>query len=184
MAVSAECVNVFAAEDDWFADIPLSNGEVVTVYERDLVDDAYTVRDGDVTITVGKEKKSNIALFSSGTNFSTSFPSDVWKIGDDGSHNARFDVPKASGTYYSPKLYYPGTGNDSIKYSFQADAKYDSSVKAAVHIDGQSDMPIALSDTSKHYISASGLSSNVRTYAYVTNSAYSGTASGTCVVTN
>ena len=185
-AVSAMSMSAFAAEENLVAELEDSNGNIVSVYEDDLIDGRYSIESDGLTITVEVKPASDLfaarALSKTFTTMKPYYPVD---LDANGTQSLSFSASKLD-TVYSPYLYV-SSGSKKVVYDFAADDKYNTSVKGTVIVQDSSgqieekNYSVSLGDTKSHSVTISGLSSTQTTYASVYNG-YKSDISGTCRV--
>lgn len=189
MAVSAMSISAFAVDesDEVIATIP-NNNDIIEVHESDLANGKYSIDYEGTKITISK-KRNTPALFT--TMVSKSFcdlysPESNITVGVTGSNKQYLTFAVAKGkTQSTPDYYAPGTGKTSLCYEFTADNSYSGKVTATVYLlKNNTTLPIDLYDTEAHTVDITDMTTSSKTYATVKNARYSGTATGTCVITN
>lgn len=192
MAVSAMSMSAFAKEDALIATVPTENGEIVEVYKSDVENGGYIVDCGSYIVTiddniVSASLNNGLSIQSVSTGvFKTGWPTVAKAVRGTTNWNLTFSNAKGK-TKYTPYQYTPASGYSSITYHFTSDEDYGSKVYATVDcVNNSAYSPVTLyfADGDEHSISISGMTPGNCCYAYVTNSTYSGTATGTCVVSN
>lgn len=191
MAVSAMSLSAFAEEDTLIATVPDKNGNLISVYESDLINGEYTLDENDCSISISKESEHNssqdISLYSTiqGKFFTAGYPnSNVNYVGND-TYTLNFSAA-TSKIVCTKDFYSPEDGFSSVRYSFKLSRSYSGhggKIEATVHRVGQNDpMTLYLSGTSTYTATISKMSHTNRTYATVYNNAVDTTISGTCTI--
>lgn len=190
MAVSAMSVSAFASDEgnDVIATIP-NNNDIIEVHESDLVNGKYSVDYDGTIITINTKNENTPVMFS--TRATKEFcdlysPESNTTVGVTGSNKQYLTFAVAKGkTQSTPDYYAPGSGKTSLCYEFTADNSYSGKVTATVYLlKNNTTLPINLYDTEAHTVDITDMTTSSKTYATVKNARYSGTATGTCVITN
>ena len=191
MAVSAMSFSAFAEEDTLIATVPDKNGNLISVYESDLINGEYTLDENDCSISISKESEHNssqdISLYSTiqGKFFTAGYPnSNVNYVGDD-TYTLNFSAA-TSKIVCTKDFYSPQDGFSSVRYSFKLSRSYSGhggKIEANVYRVGQNDpMTLYLLGTSTYTATISRMNHTNRTYATVYNNAVDTTINGTCTI--